>query len=174
MAGRHSGQLVTSIGATLIVHITHARKAPYQCRAQTKTMQRKPITTALRATGAVTHRATETADRASDEGAQSLPTLAREPHRARRARGMPRQAVLRERARPGVRGRHSRTAGWRRGGRRRAGGGRGRAGEIGRGAAVTSESWMQRQARARVSADAGTHACTLWAPARELADARGT
>ena len=42
------------------------------------------------------------------------------------------------------------------------------------GAAVTSESWMQRQARARVSADAGTHACTLWAPARELADTRGT
>ena len=108
---------------------------------------------------------TETVDRASDEGAQSLPTLAREPHRARRARGMPRQAVLRERARPGVRGRHSRAAGWRRGGRRRAGGGRGRAGEIGRGAAVTSESWMQRQARARVSADAGTHACTLWAQA---------
>ena len=101
---------------------------------------------------------TETIKRASDEGAQSLPTLAREPHRARRARGMPRQAVLRERARPGVRGRHSRTARWRRGGRRRAGGGRGRAGEIGRGAAVTSESWMQRQARARVTADAGTHA----------------
>ncbi len=110
-------------------------------------------------------RATETVERAPDEGAQSLPTLAREPHRAKRARGMPRQALLRERARPGVRGRHSRTARWRRGGRTRAGGGRGRAGEIGRGSAVTSESWMQRQARARVSADPGTHACTLWAPA---------
>ena len=162
VAGRHSGQLVTSIGATLIAHITHGRQAPYQRRAQTKTMQRKPTTTALRATGAVMHRATETVERASDEGAQSLPTLAREPHRARRARGMPRQALLRERARPRVRGRHSLPAGWRRGGRTRAGGGRGRAGEIGRGMAVTSESWMQRQARARVSADPGTHACTLW------------
>jgi hypothetical protein len=55
VAGRHSGQLVTSIGATLIAHITHGRQAPYQRRAQTKTMQRKPTTTALRATGAVMH-----------------------------------------------------------------------------------------------------------------------
>ena len=46
------GQLVTSVGATFIAHITHARQAPYQCRAQTKTMQQKPTTTAQRQTGA--------------------------------------------------------------------------------------------------------------------------
>ena len=47
------------------------------------------------------------------------------------------------------RGGHSRPAGWRRGGRRRAAGGGGRGRGTGRGAAVRSESWIRSQARAR-------------------------
>ncbi len=92
--------------------------------------------------------------RQSAYGAKHVRLRARVASSARRARAMPRQAVI-ARARPRVRGRHSRPAGWRRGGRSRAGGRGGHAGEIGRGPAVRSESQRARNTCSRSRARIG-------------------